>query len=122
MRQDQYAQAQHWLRHAAQLMHAQAQPYLISPRSLGGGADHCRPCGVGPPWTDEVKLSLSMHELSLSMPDMLILAKAGQAISKPWLIKVSVQPKCSKFDQTDAIVTCMASSLDRVVWTHPDHS
>ena len=34
----------------------------------------------GPPWTDEVRLSLSMHELSLSMPEpmlspsMLILA------------------------------------------------
>ena len=50
--QDRHAQAQHWLRHA------QAQP----------------------PWTDEGRLSLGMHELSLSMPEpmlglsMLILA------------------------------------------------
>ena len=36
--QDQHAQAQHWLRHAqAQLMHDQAQPYLISPRRRRGG-------------------------------------------------------------------------------------
>ena len=44
--------------------------------------------GSPPPWTDEVRLSLSIHELSLSMPgpmlslSMLILAKSGQARSK----------------------------------------
>ena len=65
--QDQHAQAQHWLRHAqAQLMHAQAQPYLISPRRRRGGA-----ASLAEP---------DMHELSLSMPapmlslSMLILA------------------------------------------------
>ena len=64
--QAQHAQAQHWLRYLqAQLMHAQAQPSLVSPRKP-------RP---PPPWTDEVRLSLSMNELSQSMPEpMLILS------------------------------------------------
>ena len=50
--------------------------------------------GKAPPWTHEVRVSLSMHELSLSMPEpmlslsMLILAKSGQARSKSWLSKV----------------------------------
>ena len=77
---DQHAQAQHWLRHAqAQLMHPQAQPYLISPRRRRGG---------GMP---EPMLSLSMHELSLSMPEpmlslsMLILAKSGQGLTSGWI-------------------------------------
>ena len=47
-----------------------------------------RGSGVGPPWTDDVRLSLSAHELSPSMTEpmlsisMLILAKSGQARSK----------------------------------------
>ena len=50
---------------------------LIGPRRRGVGQTAWR---GGPPWTDEVRLSLSMHELSLSMPEpmlslsMLILA------------------------------------------------
>ena len=62
-------------------MHAQGQPYLVSPRRLGGAN---RVPG-GPPWTDKVRLSLSMHELSLSMPEpmlslsMLILATYHEA-------------------------------------------
>ena len=66
-----HARAQRWLRHAqAHLMHAQAQlPCLIGPR---------RPCHPFPvllgPMTrdDEVRLSLSMHELSVSMPEPIL--------------------------------------------------
>ena len=53
--------------------------------------------GGAPPWTDEVRLS--MHELSLSMPEpmlslsMLILAKSDQSKSKSWLTKVPVRSK-----------------------------
>ena len=42
-------------------MHARAQPYLISPRKLGVA----RCCGtgwVGPPWTDEVRVSWKRAE------------------------------------------------------------
>ena len=59
-------------------MHAQAQPYLISPRRPGGSG--------GPTWTDELRLILSMHELSLSMPEpmlslsMLILTSFPEAV------------------------------------------
>ena len=50
-------------------------------KEAGGAIAH----GVGPPWTDGVRLSLSMHELSLSMPEpmlslsMLILAAFPEA-------------------------------------------
>ena len=60
-----HAQAQHWP------MHAQTQPYLIGPRRGGvrGGRGALDTMAEGPLWTDEVKLSLSMHKpmLSLSM-------------------------------------------------------
>ena len=53
----QKTQARHRLMHAqAQLMHAQAQAYAIQ------GGHHSQH-----PWTDEVKPSLSIHELSLNV-------------------------------------------------------
>ena len=71
--QDQHAQAQHWLRQA-QLMHAQHWPRTQSRSRQGGGCPPL-PCShLGP------RPMLSMHELSLSMPEpmlslsMLILA------------------------------------------------
>ena len=66
--QDQHAQAQHWLRHA------QAQPYLISPRR---------------------RLSLSMHELSLRMPEPMLSLSMLFLATYPWANRQHV-PECSE--------------------------
>ena len=55
--------------------------------------------GAGPAGLVRFRPMLSMHELSLSMPEpmlslsMLILAKASQSKSKSWLTKVPVRSK-----------------------------
>ena len=54
----------------AQLMHAQAQPYLIGPTTPP--LPECLPPPPQPPWITEVRLSLSMHELSLSLPEPML--------------------------------------------------
>ena len=78
-----------WPLHAqAQLMNAQGQPYLISPR---------RPPQPQRSIDMQVWAMMSIHEVGLSMPEpllslsMLILVKSGEARSKSLLTKGRVR-------------------------------